>query len=230
MLYALGQPYSLVSLLLSFLVAITVHGVAQSVLAARLGDRTPAVAGRSRPEPRPHVDPFGAIAAAIAGVGWAKEIPADPRRLRSRGRWTAVLLAGPAANLLLGLAALVGFVAVGGSSALLEVVGPAGALQGDADGLPFGQTFLLLLGLSNLVLALLSLVPIPPLEGGRLMFAYAPRTSGWQKAEYYLAEQNWGIGLLLVLLLLPLVGRLPLLLGILDVIASPVVGGLGGLL
>src|SRR3712207_7472052 len=55
-----------------------------------------------------------------------------------------------------------------------------------------------------------SLVPLPPLEGGRLLFARAPRTHGWQQAELYLVEKNLGTVAVLVLLLLPLGGQQPL--------------------
>ena len=82
MLYALGDPVSFVLLVVSFLVAVTVHGWTQAVVASRSGDRRPAASGRTRLDPRRHVDPFGAVAAAIAGVGWAKPVELPDRRRR----------------------------------------------------------------------------------------------------------------------------------------------------
>lgn len=70
---------------------------------------------------------------------------------------------------------------------------------------------------------------LPPLDGGMLLFGLGPATPGWRKAEYHLQEQNWGIGILLVLLVLPLVGRLPLLLVLLGLVVNPLVGAVGAL-
>ena len=102
-LYALGDPVSFVVLVLSFLLAATLHGWVQALVAARTGDRRPAAQGRTRPDPRRHVDPFGAVAAAIAGVGWAR--PLEPPDRRRRGALVAVLLSGAVANLVVGFAA-----------------------------------------------------------------------------------------------------------------------------
>jgi len=81
----------------------------------------------------------------------------------------------------------------------------------------------LLFGLMNAYVGVLSLVPLPPLDGGRLLFGLAPRTSGWQKAEYHLVEQNIGLVAVLVLLLLPLGGPQALLPVVLDRVVSPLV-------
>ncbi len=81
---------------------------------------------------------------------------------------------------------------------------------------------MLLAGASQLYLGTLSLVPLPPLDGGRLLFALAPRTQGWQKAQYTLVEQNIGLAALLALLVIPLGGPLPLLPSLLDTVLSPV--------
>src|SRR5689334_4480843 len=75
-LYALGAPLSFLVLLVSFVVAVTLHGWVSSVAADRTGDRRPRMEGRLRPDPRRHIDPFGAIAGLIAGFGWAR--PLDP--------------------------------------------------------------------------------------------------------------------------------------------------------
>lgn len=227
MLFALAHPVALAGLLAGFAVGITVHGVLQSALAARFGDRAPSATGRSRADPRRHLDPFGAVAAAIAGVGWGRQVNLDRRRFRSRAGYSAVIVAGPLANLALGAGALGAYRLIGGNAELLAAVTLGSALQpADGVGLPAAETLLLLFGLCNVAVGLLTLVPLPPLDGGRLLFAYAPRTAGWMRAEYVLAEQNWGVGILLVLLLVPLVGRLPLLLVVLDALASPLLRAL----
>ena len=222
MLYALGDPVSLVLLLVSFVFAVTLHGWVQALVARRTGDSTVVAEGRTRPDPRRHLDPYGTLAAAIAGVGWAK--PIDPPDKRRRGARVQVLLSGAIANLLVGTAALVTVAVVygGGVGAVVELFGPTQVLQ---KGLPveLGQRALLLFGLANFMTGALSLVPLPPLDGGRLMFGLAPRTQGWQKAEYQLDERNIGIAVLLALLLIPLGGPQALLPVLLDTLAGPLV-------
>ncbi len=218
MLYALGDPVSFVVLVLSFVVAATVHGWVQATVAARSGDRRPVAEHRTRLDPRRHLDPFGAVAAAIAGVGWAR--PLEPPDRRRRGALVTVLLSGAAANLVLGLAVLAGFRLAGGSVTGTTVqVLQYGVGEGIGGGL-LGRV-LLMVGLMNVFVGVLSLVPLPPLDGGRLLFALAPRTPGWQKAEYQLDERNIGIAVLLALLLIPLGGPQALLLVLLDTVVGP---------
>ena len=228
MLYALGDPVSFVVLILSFLLAATLHGWVQALVATRTGDRRPAAEGRTRLDPRRHVDPFGAVAAAIAGVGWAR--PVEPPDRRRRGALVAVLLSGAVANLVVGFALLVGVrVLTGGISGMTVQLLQYGVGQGIGGGDLLART-LLMLGLMNVYVGALSLVPLPPLDGGRLLFALAPRSPGWQKAEYQLDERNIGIAVLLALLLIPLGGPQALLPVLLDTVVGPladlVTGGL----
>jgi Zn-dependent protease len=222
-LYALGDPVSFVVLVLSFLVAATLHGWVQALVATRTGDRRRAMEGRTRPDPRRHVDPFGAVAAAIAGVGWTR--PVEPPDRRRRGALFAVLLSGAAANLVVGFALLVGVrVLTGGITGMTVQLLQYGVGQGIGGGDLLARV-LLMLGLMNVYVGALSLVPLPPLDGGRLLFALAPRTTGWQKAEYQLDERNIGIAVLLALLLIPLGGPQALL----PVLLDTVVGSLADL-
>ncbi|MCW2723739.1 MAG: hypothetical protein JWN35_660 [Frankiales bacterium] len=218
MLYALGDPLSFVLLVASFLIAVTLHGWVQCVVADRAGDRRPRLEGRLRPDPRRHVDPFGAVSALISGLGWARPVDIPPRGRRAAV--LAVTLSGSAANLVVGLVCLVVFRVLAGAG--LPAVS-ATLLQHGTGGGAFELRVTLLFGLMNVYIGLLSLVPLPPLDGGRLLFALAPRSSGWQKAEYHLVEQNIGVAVVLVLLLLPLGGPQALLPTVLDLIASPLV-------
>ena len=219
MLYALGSPFSFLVLVASFVLAVTLHGWAASVVADRAGDRGPRMAGRLRPDPRRHVDPFGAIAGLIAGFGWARPLDPMPGR-RRRGGLVASCLAGPAVNVVLGMAAMVAFSAMSGISLASA---SAKLLQDAAPTVASAEIAVLLFGLMNLYVGVLSLVPLPPLDGGRLLFGLAPRTVGWQKAEYHLVEQNIGLVAVLVLLLLPLGGPQALLPAVLDHVVSPLV-------
>lgn len=222
MLYALGQPIDFVLLVASFVVAVTVHGWVQARAAHRAGDPTVRSEGRLSPDPRRQVDPFGAVAAAIAGVGWSRQVVPTPRQ--SRSSVVVVLLSGAAANLVVGAAALVAFRAVGGAASGGSTV----VLQrgvGESDLL---LVALYLFGLMNVFVAALSLVPLPPLPGGMLLFALAPTSRGWQTARYRLVEQNIGVAVLLALLLIPLGGPQALLPTVLDTVLDPVLGPLLG--
>jgi hypothetical protein len=157
------------------------------------------------------LDPFGAVAAALGGVGWGvtPDIP-----LRSRGRLALALLSGPVAVAAAGLLALLGFLLVGGPSSVLPGMGPGTVLRGiEGDA---GPLFLLALTLELLGMAALALVPLPPLPGWRLLELASTGSVGWQRARDYLVEKNLGVLALLILLILPLGGSTPLLLSIVD--------------
>ncbi|MCU1621650.1 MAG: hypothetical protein JWL79_495 [Frankiales bacterium] len=239
MLYALGHPASFVVLVASYVFGVTLHGWVQALVSARLGDAQVRHNHRLRFNPRHHVDPFGALGALIGGLGWA--VPVDLPGRRDRRRSWLVGLAGPLANIVLGVGLLLLFRFVVTSGTALAIaatwahlgdtsfagstvpvsVTAGGALQhgialsGDAAGIA-----LLLAGLSQLYLGVFSLLPIPPLSGGRLLLALAPHSLGWQRARHYLVEQNIGIAVLIVLLVLPLGGRL-LVLYLLDSLLAP---------
>ncbi len=217
MLYALGDPLSFVVLLVSYVVCVTLLGWVESAACARVGLREP---GRRWPDPRRQVDPYGAVAGLIAGIGWARPVEV-PGNLRG-GRVVTALLAGPVLLIVLGLAALAGFGAVygpvGGSSALL---------QRGLGVLPAGEEAWLLAATTATYVGALSVVPLPPLPGGRALFAVAPQTGGWLKARYQLVDRNIGIAVLLALLLIPLGGG-PLLTSILDSILDPLVRAVSG--
>jgi hypothetical protein len=208
MLRALGTPLAFVGLLVGFLLAVVIQAYVQAATARALGDRP---AFRRLGGIRRVLDPFGAVAAALGGVGWGvtPDIP-----LRSRGRVALALLAGPAAVAAAGLLALLAFVLAGGPSSVLPGMGPGTLLRGVA-GDP-GPVFFVALALELLGMAALALVPLPPLPGWRLLELASTGSVGWQRAREYLVEKNLGVLALLILLILPLGGSTPLLLGIVD--------------
>lgn len=219
MLYALAHPLSLVVLLVAFAVGITVRGAVQGLLLRRWHGRYAEGSGPSLTDPRRHVDPFGAVAVALSGVGWGKPLP--DTRLSTRQTVLLTTL-GPLAPFVLGVVLLVGWRALYGPSPL-GVDGLAYGLQhGVSGGLDALGSMALLLGGGSLVyLAVLHLVPLPPVDGGRLMLALAPRSPGWQKAEHWLVERNIGLVALLALALIPLGGSQPPLPQLLDIVLSP---------
>lgn len=216
MLYALGDLTSFVLLLVATVVALTLHGWLTAVLCARVGDRQVVAEGRSQPDPRRQIDPFGAIGALVGGVGWSRAVATPARHRRGAVMLTTLVPAG--VLVVLGIALLAAWHVVSGASL------PARAdvsllLRDDIPFVPAGELALLLSGAAFLVNGLLSLIPLPPLAGGRLLFALAPRSRGWRQAEHQLAERNIGTVVLLALCLF--VTSVPLLPAVLDAIAGP---------
>lgn len=164
-----------VALAVSLLIAITFHEAAHAVSAKRLGDDTAALLGRVSLNPKRHLDPAGTAMLLVAGFGWGKPVPVDPRRIPGDSvEMAAVSAAGPAANVALAL----GF-------ALLFRIGlfdPEVTLQGlrSFDLLTWGSWIATYSVLLNLVLAAFNLLPLQPLDGGGILMGTAPR--GWLPA------------------------------------------------
>lgn len=210
MLRALGQPISFLGLLTGFLLGVVCHRLAQALVARSSGD------------PRRALDPFGAVAAAIAGTGWGHSV--EMGGYRPDLRRVLGLLAGPLAVAALGVAALSALPLVGGTTGALGFLRPSQVIGGV--GGAAGQVFLLCLGMQLLAVAALSLIPLPPLTGWAVLERLAPRSPGWDKARYWLVERNIGVVVLLALLLLPLGGGVPLLLVLVDLLSGLVLGAI----
>lgn len=183
---------------LPVLLAVTLHEAAHAYVARALGDDTAARLGRVTLNPLRHVDRFGTIILpallllmrAPFMLGWAKPVPVDYRRLRQPKRDMAlVALAGPAMNL---LQALVAVWLLRWSDLL-----PAAAQPLVAQNLVNALWF-------NTLLAVFNMLPLPPLDGGRVAVGLLPPGP----AALLARTERYGIGvLLLVALVLPLVGR-----------------------
>ena len=181
--------------------AITVHEVAHGWVAKKYGDNTASSQGRLTLNPIKHIDLLGTIILPgillITGTGfifgWAKPVPVDPRNFKNPlGDMAIVALAGPVSNLLMAFAwALV---------ARLGVTIGAGA---EAISLPLIYTGVA--GISiNLVLALINLLPIPPLDGSRILTGILPSYWAWQ----YNRLERFGFIILLLLLYTNLLGAI----------------------
>ena len=226
MLRALSHPVAFLGMLIGFLVAVPVQAYVQVSCARAFGDRPvfrrafgDRLTRRRVGDLRRLLDPFGAVAAALGGLGWG--VTPD-LQLRSRGRLALALLAGPVAVFLLGILAVLGFVLVGGPADFLPGRGPGAVLEG-VDG-PAGQLFFLGLAMELLGMAVLALVPLPPLPGWRLLELASTGSVGWQRAREYLVERNLGVLALLVLLILPIGGSTPLLINIVDTVVGSILG------
>ncbi len=148
------------------LISIILHEIAHGVVANHFGDDTAKRAGRLTLNPIPHIDPVGSIvlplALSVMGspfvFGWAKPVPVSFRNLRNPKRdMVAVALAGPGTNIILAL------------------VSASAAHIGNAVGADW-FTAMAIIGVQiNVVLAVFNLVPILPLDGGRVLFGLLPR-------------------------------------------------------
>lgn len=173
------------------LLAITVHEAAHGFAAQRLGDDTAARAGRLSLNPLRHIDPIGTV--LVPGVllmlggflfGWAKPVPVRFDRLHSPRRdMILVAAAGPAVNLIMAMI----------WAALIAVFGLQGAsTQGAAL-----MRDMCIAGIAiNLLLMVLNLIPLPPLDGGRIAVGLLPASI----ARQYSRLENWGLLILVALL------------------------------
>lgn len=177
----------LLTLLLSAAAAlccITVHESAHGLAACALGDPTAKRAGRISLNPLRHVDLIGLVMLAVAHVGWARPVPVDMRRFKNpRAGMALTALAGPVSNLLFGFVAMCAYgLCLRGSVA--------------------GARLYLLLFLQNLAvincgLAVFNLIPIAPLDGAKVLFAFLPPRA-YEKLMRY---ERYGMLLLVALVL-----------------------------
>ncbi len=157
--------------------SIVCHEIAHGYIAYRLGDPTAKAANRLTLNPMAHIDPFGSVLLPAILVltnspvlfGWAKPVPVNPGYFRDMKKGMMLVgIAGPASNLVLAsLAALV-----------FRVVGPGGL---------FGL-FLVQACIINVVLAMFNLIPVPPLDGSRVVVGFLPE----QAAISYLKLEPFG--------------------------------------
>ena len=155
------------------IMSVVLHEVSHGVVADRLGDPTARAAGRLTLNPIKHLDPVGSVVVPLALIlsgtsfifGWAKPVPYNPYYLRDR-RWGPALvgMAGPLTNVSLAV--------------VFGLAIRSGTLTG-----PVPQAIVVI----NLVLAVFNLIPIPPLDGSKLMYALLPAglVSAYARLEPY---------------------------------------------
>ncbi|GGQ86855.1 hypothetical protein [Couchioplanes azureus] len=213
MLFALGEPVAFLALVVSFVLALLLRALAIRVTARTLGltDRREPIG----PRPREDIDPFGAVAAAVGGMGWGKIIPVDEvPRWRGRGRAAAVYLSGPLTCIAV---AQLFFAAYASSTPenLLGILSPSFLLRGFP--LPLVEQVLLCLGAGLLTFGLLALIPLPPLDGFGVLWSIPAKPGpGLQWIRLWFEEKNLGVLLLLICCFFPF--ERPFLLGLLDVL------------
>jgi len=172
------------------LLALTFHEFAHGYVAFRLGDPTAQVSGRLTLNPLKHLDPLGTIAFFIFHFGWAKPIPVNPAYFKEPQKdmlWVA--LAGPVTNLALAVISALMVKAV----VLLAQSIPYSVL-GEAILVPLNSTLIASVWI-NLVLGIFNFLPIPPLDGSRILAGVLPP----DLARSYASIERYGFILLIIL-------------------------------
>jgi len=148
-----------------FLLALTIHEFAHAWVANRLGDPTARLQGRLTLNPLAHLDPIGTLAIVLINFGWARPVPVDSRYLKNPRRdMVLIAAAGPASNMLLAAVSAFCYRMIPWEAASLEwawLAAPVRAML---------RTGVLV----NVVLAVFNLLPVPPLDGGRVLSGLLP--------------------------------------------------------
>jgi Zn-dependent protease len=192
------------------LLGIILHEVAHGWMAKRCGDPTAHALGRLTLNPLPHIDPMGLLVFALTSIsgpfvfGWAKPVPVNLRYFRNPARdMMLVALAGPLTNMLLALIFAVSL------RAALHIFPPA--LWLETSGYQFVLRMLKTGVVINFSLAWLNLLPIPPLDGSRILSWLLPSDLGWRFQRF----ERYGFVILILLLATGALGAVlgPLVLG-----------------
>ena len=168
------------------LFAIILHEIAHGLVSTWLGDPTPKRQGRLSLNPLKHLDPIGTLCLIFFHVGWAKPVVVNPDYYKNKKRGMAlVALAGPLMNFLLAIFSIIImaiFVKVNAYSNVLIII----------------YNFLLYFSVINLGLGLFNLIPIPPLDGSRILGAFLKDDT----YEQYMKYERYGFIIIAILLAL----------------------------
>ncbi len=162
-----------VRILIIFMV-LPIHEYAHAFAARKLGDRTAENMGRLSLNPITHIDPIGAICLLLTGFGWAKPVPINPNRFKRIKSGTIITaLAGPLSNI------IVGYIGVVVLKFVYYIAFPNLTVT-----LGYVLQIFWLIVWINLSLAIFNLLPIPPLDGSRVLTTFLPLKYQWKIQDY----------------------------------------------
>ncbi len=180
------------------LIALPVHEFAHGWVAYKMGDPTAKYAGRLTLNPFKHLDLMGVIMMYLAGVGWAKPVPVNSSYFKDRRKgMILVSMAGPLSNL------LVSFITFFIWGILIKLISKGIISVESAQAVYIIETvndFLLTLIIVNISLAIFNLIPVPPLDGSRIISSFIPEETYYRFARY---EQYIGLAFLVLVVILP---------------------------
>lgn len=191
------------------IICITFHELCHGLAALALGDPTAKRRGRLSLNPLKHIDPVGLVLLFVARFGWAKPVPIDPRYFRNPKAGMAITaLAGPVGNVV--LAAV---------STVVWTICLHFGLTMDAGWLLTVADFFYYVILLSVGLAVFNLLPIPPLDGSKVLFAVLPEQLYWKLMRY----ERYGMAVLAVLLMTDILdGPLDAMRGALLALMNPI--------
>ena len=187
------------------LFSLTIHEFSHGITAYYLGDDTAKRAGRLTLNPISHIDPIGLLMLFIAHIGWAKPVPINPYNFKNYKRDTAITAAaGPISNFLIAIILSIFF-------HILQGIIPAEKLMAG-----FNQTVFFALYyaiLINLALGLFNLIPLPPLDGSKILGGFLTD----QQYARYTAKERQGAMILMIIFAADYILRLGLIRSIIEV-------------
>lgn len=195
---SMGQKLTYI-LILAFCVlfSLSVHEFSHGLAAYAVGDKTAKYSGRLSLNPLAHLDPFGAICLFLFGFGWAKPVPVNPWNFKNKkGGMILTALAGPFSNFLLAFIAMVIYTLLGGLR-----------FSSASFGFTLASVFYELayyMIMINLGLGLFNLIPIPPLDGSKVLTAILPETTYFKLMDY----ERYGFIILIILINTPIFNSL----------------------
>jgi len=177
----MSDPVAFVLLIIPLLYSVVIHEVAHGWVANRMGDPTAKLLGRLSLNPLKHLDPIGTLMLFLVGFGWAKPVPINMNNIADRRKGLIfVSSAGILANIFLAFGSLLVYRLLGQSS--------TGTVALIANYTAY----------INITLAALNLIPIPPLDGSKILMGFASRNT-----QYFLARiEPYGFFILIALLYL----------------------------
>ena len=195
---SMGQKLTYI-LILAFCVlfSLSVHEFSHGLAAYAVGDKTAKYSGRLSLNPLAHLDPFGAICLLLFGFGWAKPVPVNPWNFKNKkGGMILTALAGPFSNFLLAFIAMVIYTLLGGLR-----------FSSASFGFTLASVFYELayyMIMINLGLGLFNLIPIPPLDGSKVLTAILPERTYFKLMDY----ERYGFIILIILINTPIFNSL----------------------
>jgi Zn-dependent protease len=177
-----SSPLQFLTIAIALILALSFHEAAHAWVSYKLGDDTALEMGRLTLNPLAHIDPVGAMLLLLVGFGWGKPVMVNPRNFKNPIRDEILTsLAGPASNLLLTVIVAVIYT--------LSKPFASSALQ----------SLLLCMGFYNIILMLFNLIPIPPLDGSKILYLFLP----FNAIEFF---NRYSFYILLLIIFVPIGG------------------------